>query len=222
MTVDSISATQATGTTSASGGPMAQLNADYNSFLRLLTAQVANQDPLEPMDSTTFVSQLAQLSQVEQSIVANSNLEDISLRLAGMGAMADVQLIGRSVTLPSGRIELQDGSGAFSYELTEKAENVTAVIRGSDGTVIRELRNLPGSAGTRHEITWDGMDEHGLPVPDDAFDITIEAQDAEDAQVAYAGYATTRVEELAFRDGVPVLVLRNGEEASSTQVLVVE
>lgn len=222
MTVDSTSATQATGTSSTSQSAMSQLNADYDSFLRLLTAQVANQDPLKPMDSTTFVSQLAQLSQVEQSIVTNANLEDISQQLSSAGAMADVQLIGRDVTLPSGKIELQEGSAAFSYELTEEAEKVTAVIRHADGTVIRELRDLPSGAGSLHEIVWDGMDSQGLPVPDGVFDITIEATDAEDAQVSYSGFATTRVEELAFRDGVPTLLLSNGEEASSAQVLAVE
>ncbi|MGC9370096.1 MAG: flagellar hook assembly protein FlgD [Paracoccaceae bacterium] len=222
MTVDSTSTAGAYGTASASTSAMTQLNADYTSFLKLLTAQVANQDPLEPMDSTTFVSQLAQLSQVGQSIVANSNLENISLQLSGMGAMADVQLIGHSVTLPSSKIELREGSGAFSYELAEEAESVKAVIRHEDGTVVRELRGLSGGVGSLHEIAWDGLDDQGLPVPDGVFGIEIEAKDAEDAQVSYSGYATTRVEELAFRNGYPVLVLGNGDEASSAQVLAVQ
>lgn len=221
MTVDSTTAAGAYGTASASTGAMTQLNADYDSFLKLLTAQVANQDPLEPMDSTTFVSQLAQLSQVEQSIVANANLEDISLQLSGMGAMADMQLIGRNVTLPSTKIELQDGGGAFAYQLAEEAESVKAVIRHQDGTVVRELRGLSGAANSLHEITWDGLDDQGLPVPDGVFEIEIQAKDAEDAQVSYSGFATTRVEELAFRNGTPVLVLGNGDEVNSAQVLAV-
>lgn len=222
MTVESTSATQAASTATASSSAMTTLNADYDSFLKLLTAQVANQDPLEPMDSSTFVSQLAQLSQVEQSIVTNSNLEGISQQLSSALAMSDVQLIGRDVTLPSGKIELSGGSAAFSYQLSAPAESAKAVIRHADGTVIREIRDLPTTAGSRHEFSWDGTDSVGLPVPDAVFEIAIEAVDAEEAQISYSGYATTRVEELAFRDGLPKLVLRNGEEASSAQVIGVE
>jgi len=222
MTIESTTATQAAGTASASGSAMSQLNADYDSFLKLLTAQVANQDPLEPMDSTTFVSQLAQLSQVEQSIVTNSSLEAIGQQLSNAFALSDVQLIGRDVTLPSERLELSEGSGAFSYVLSGAAESVTAVIRHADGTVVREIKGLPTTAGTRHEFTWDGTDSEGLAVPDAVFDVAIEALDAEDAQISYSGYATTRVEELAFQNGEPMLVLRNGDEARSAQVLGVE
>ncbi|WP_212522753.1 flagellar hook assembly protein FlgD [Actibacterium sp. MT2.3-13A] len=222
MTVDSTSAAQPAAPVAASRSAMTKLGADYDSFLRLLTAQIANQDPLEPMDSTTFVSQLAQLSQVEQSIVTNANLEGISSQLSSVGAMADMQLIGRDVTLPSGRIELQGGSGTFSFRLSEAAQSVKAVLRHADGTVIREIRGLPTDPGTRHDLVWDGKDSYGLPVPDGVFEVAIEAVDAEDAPVSYAGYATTRVEQLAFRDGAPMLVLRNGEEVRSTQVLGIE
>ena len=68
---------------------------DYNSFLNLLVAQMKNQDPTKPMDSTEYVAQLASFSQVEQSVQINTKLE--SLLQASTLSQADA-LIGRTVT----------------------------------------------------------------------------------------------------------------------------
>lgn len=198
-----------------------KLDADYQSFLKLLIAQVSNQDPLEPMDSTTFVSQLAQLTQVEQSIVTNSNLESIDKRLGNVEALSDVQLIGRDVTVPTDRIELRDGKAAITYSLSGQAASVTVTIKATDGTVVREMTGQPGAAGVAHAIEWDGLDSGGLPVPDSVFNVSVTATDAAGNSIAYQTTATSRVEQLTFRDGYPLLILRNGAEAFAGTVTTV-
>lgn len=195
-----------------------KLDTDYHSFLKLLIAQVTNQDPLEPMDSTTFVSQLAQLTQVEQSIVTNTNLEKINQRMANVEALSDVQLIGRDVTIATDRIELRDGRAALSYSLAREAENVTVTIKSIDGTVIRELTGQPRALKVSHDLVWDGRDVDGLPVPDGLFQVTVTATDATGNAVAYQTETSSRVEELTFRDGYPLLILRNGAEAFAGSV----
>ncbi len=200
-------------TASVSGGAASQLGADLHSFLTLLIAQVSNQDPLEPMDSTAFVSQLAQLTQVEQSVVTNSNLERIDSRLRYVESLSDVQLIGREVTVPTDRIELRDGVASATYYLSNEAESVTVSIRAADGTVLYELTGQPGSPRTAHAVTWDGLDSEGLPVPDGVFEVVVEAVDAQGRAVAYETTAITRVEELSFRGGQALLILRNGGDA---------
>ena len=72
---------------------------DYNSFLKLLIAQMKNQDPTQPMDSTDYVAQLATFSQVEQSVQSNSKLDQI-LQSSAL-AQAD-SIIGRSITSADG------------------------------------------------------------------------------------------------------------------------
>jgi flagellar basal-body rod modification protein FlgD len=198
-----------------------KLDTDYQSFLKLLIAQVSNQDPLEPMDSTTFVSQLAQLTQVEQSIVMNSNLEKIDRRLGNVEALSDVQLIGRDVTVPTDRIELRDGTASLTYSLAAEAQSVTISIKTADGTVIRELTGQPGASGTPHQVTWDGRDLGGLPVPDSNFRVEINARDAAGKPLGYQMTSTSRVQELTFREGFPLLVLRNGAEAYAGSVMAV-
>lgn len=198
-----------------------KLDTDYQSFLKLLIAQVSNQDPLEPMDSTAFVSQLAQLTQVEQSIVTNANLEKIDTRLGNVEALSDVQLIGRDVTVATDRIELRDGQAGFSYALSGDATSVTATIKSADGTVLRQLTDQPGTSEASHMLTWDGRDVDGLPVPDGVFQVVIDAKDAKGEAIVYQTTATSRVEELTFRGGQTMLLMRNGGEAHAGSVTAV-
>ncbi|MDQ6433714.1 flagellar hook assembly protein FlgD [Mesorhizobium sp. LHD-90] len=86
--------------TSTSNDAAAKTSVDYQSFLRLLVAQMKNQDPTNPMDSTQYVAQLASFSQVEQSIQINSRLDQ--LLQASTLAQADA-LIGRTVTSADGK-----------------------------------------------------------------------------------------------------------------------
>ena len=90
------STTAATSTTQPS-----KTQVDYNSFLNLLVAQMKNQDPTNPMDSTQYVAQLASFSQVEQSVQLNTKLD--SLLQASTLSQADA-LIGRTVTSADGNI----------------------------------------------------------------------------------------------------------------------
>ncbi|MAY89030.1 MAG: hypothetical protein CML02_20190 [Pseudooceanicola sp.] len=221
MAIEPTTYSNLSSTAAGSSTASTQLTADYESFLKLLTAQVANQDPLEPMDSTTFVSQLAQLSQVEQSIQTNANLEQINVRLAAAGALSDIQLIGHEVTLATDTIELRDGSAAFEFELNEPAQSVTARIMTEDGTVVRTLSGLNTSADTAHAVTWDGYDNQGLLVPDAVFKVAIDAVDAEDTAISASTYASTEVEELTFETGQSVMVLRNGDQALSGSVIAI-
>ena len=146
------------GAASAGSTARAQLSVDYESFLKLLTAQIQNQDPLEPMDSTTFVSQLAQLSQVEQSVQTNTNLEGISTQLAQASALSGVQMLGREVTTATEALVLEDGSARYEYRLDAPATQVTARVLASDGTLLREMTGLATGAEARHRIEWDGRD----------------------------------------------------------------
>jgi len=225
MPIDSNFTTSGLGQANATSGSqaaMTKLGADYDSFLTLLTAQIVNQNPLEPMDSTAFVSQLAQLTQVEQSIVANSSLEEISSRLAASSAVSDVLLIGRNVTLPTDTIELRDGAATYSYELSKDAANVRAVIRHEDGTILREIAGLPAASGATNTFTWDGRDSQGLPVPDGNFTVEIAARNAADEPVMSNGFATSRVEQLMFIAGQSMLSLSNGTKAPSASIVAVD
>ncbi|WP_438750166.1 flagellar hook assembly protein FlgD [Pararhizobium sp. O133] len=104
MAVSGVSANRAasntTGTGSDASNASASASLNYDSFLKLLVAQMKNQDPTEPMDSTQQIAQLATFSQVEQTIKTNTNLESLLQRTSLSEANA---VIGKTVTSADGK-----------------------------------------------------------------------------------------------------------------------
>lgn len=221
MAIDPLGGTAgATGAAkAASGNSLSQLGADYQSFLTLLTAQISNQDPLKPMDSTTFVSQLAQLSQVEQAVASNSNLEAISTQLASLGSMAGVALIGREVTVPSTSFATDaQGPATIRYRTPDGAESATITIRAPDGTELRKLTDLPAADGELMAYAWDGRDKAGLPVPPDRLSLKVTATDPSGKEVGATAYARATVDRMTFEQGLATLHLSNGEAVLAGQI----
>jgi flagellar basal-body rod modification protein FlgD len=103
---------------------------DYQSFLKLLVAEMKNQDPTNPMDSTQYVAQLAAFSQVEQSVQINSKLDQL-LQYSTL-AQADA-LIGRTVTSADGKI-----TGEVA-EVRLLSDGIVAVLQGG-----KEITMGPG------------------------------------------------------------------------------
>lgn len=220
MAIDAVSGASSTQTSTQNA--TSRLSADYQSFLKLLTAQLSNQDPLAPMDSSTFVTQLAQLSQVEQAITTNNNLETISSQLANSALLYDMQLIGRTVTVPGNTVALENGAGGFDYQLSTSAQSMKAEILADDGKVIRQFESLPTGAAEMHHVTWDGLDRLGLPVPDGTFTVKLTALDSAGNTIGVTGYSTATVQRLSLETGLSTLHLDNGKTAYSAQVVAVE
>lgn len=199
---------------------LTRLAGDFNSFLQLLTAQVSNQDPLAPMDSSTFVTQLAQLSQVEQTVAVNTNLEGISSQIAAANNLTDVDLIGRDVTVVGE--SFRNTSGTLGYELAAEATSVTALIKSENGEVLRTMGGLPGGPGTRQEVVWDGLDDTGAEILNENLTFELEALDAEGEPVPFIGYVSASVESVLLEGDTSQLVLSTGETIPSSSVLAVQ
>jgi flagellar basal-body rod modification protein FlgD len=101
MATAALGALQSTTTAATTAQQASKTAVDYDAFLNLLGAQMKNQDPTNPMDSTEYVAQLASFSQVEQSVQINTRLE--SLLQASTLSQADA-LIGRTVTSADGNV----------------------------------------------------------------------------------------------------------------------
>lgn len=99
--IQSISNTSGTSTTSSTKSAADKASLDYNTFLKLLLAQLKNQDPTKPMDSTEYMSQLASFSNVEQSIKTNSKLDSL---LTTQALSQAESLIGRTLTSADGTV----------------------------------------------------------------------------------------------------------------------
>lgn len=154
-----------------------KLSGDLDSFLNLLTAQLKNQDPLSPMDSTEFTNQLVQFSGVEQAINTNTNLESlIGLSQASIGATA-VGYLGKEIQAESATMPLQDGQAKYTYTLPSDASKCLIVIKDSSGAVVKTVQGEL-EAGTYH-MTWDGKNAYGEKMDDGAYTLEVQATDTD-------------------------------------------
>jgi len=163
---------------------------DFDTFLKILTTQLQNQNPLEPLDTSQFTQQLVQFSSVEQEIRANRNLEQL-IALSGANAFTGVVgYIGKQVTAEGATTNLSSGTASWSFTLTKDAPDTTLTIRNSVGAIVK-TEQVDGKFGANPYV-WDGRTDAGTTAPDGLYSITVEAKDAEDNFVS----ATTTVKGL--------------------------
>jgi flagellar basal-body rod modification protein FlgD len=181
-----VSATTPTSTlptdTSASSAATKSLTDNYQTFLTLLTTQLKNQDPLNPMDSSQFTSQLVQFSSVEQQIQQNKNLETLISAQTSSAANSAVNYIGHAVAATSDQVSLINSSATINYALANNVADNAITISDSKGKTIRSLTGETGQGA--HSITWDGKDSNGQQVADGVYKIAISAANADKTQAS--------------------------------------
>jgi flagellar basal-body rod modification protein FlgD len=207
------------GTTGSSQpGPSKTLGKD--DFLRLLMAQMSNQDPLSPTDDTAFIAQLAQFSSVEQLQSANENLGNLLLAQAAANQTSAAGLVGKDVQFRTTEVQLGTGPATLSAQLDSAATSVSATISDSTGHVVRTLDAGSSPAGAL-SLAWDGRDESGSPVGPGAYTVSITALDARGNAVPVTQSATGRVSGISFAGGVPRLVV-DGQQISLSDVIEID
>src|SRR5262245_44035848 len=120
-------------TASAAASAQQQLSTNFDSFLTLLTTQLQNQDPLQPMDSNQFTQQLVEFSQVEQQINSNKNLESLISLTKNQASVNAVSYIGKTLTLTDGTGALKDGEVTWAYSLDSAATTANLIVSDSLG-----------------------------------------------------------------------------------------
>ena len=191
-------------------------------FLKLLVAQLKNQDPLAPQDNTQFVSQLAQFSSLQAAMGTNTRLDSISTQNQGLANTEVVGLVGKTATV-KGSLITSAGSGTavpVSFTLQGASDTTNVSIQDSTGNVIRTIpigaRN-PGLV----RINWDGKDNQGNVMPAGTYAVSVQAKTADGSTVAVAQETTGKVTGVAFDKGYPVLTLANGMQVPVSDLLQV-
>jgi flagellar basal-body rod modification protein FlgD len=191
-------------------------------FLKLLVAQLQNQDPLNPQENYEFVAQLAQFSSLEQSIGINDRLDTLALQNQGMQNSQIVSLVGKEATV-KGDIVTLNGQGSIvpiSFTLNDAAEQSTVVIRDASGRTIRSIQVAARAAGTV-TVQWNGQSDSGNPQPAGPYQVTVTAKNADGGPVSLTQQTTGLIEAVSFDRGFPVIHLDNGVAAPVGDLLSV-
>ncbi|NCN44115.1 MAG: flagellar hook capping protein [Piscirickettsiaceae bacterium CG_4_9_14_3_um_filter_43_564] len=145
---------------------------DQADFLRLLTTQLANQDPNKPMDPTNFVTDLTQMSQLESTNKMNESMLAMTNSLQSMQVMQSASLIGKNVQAVGDLLSHQQGTiSDIKLDLKESLTDVNVVISNDSGPVQELfLDDLP--AGEKI-AQWDGIDKLGNVMPSDDYKLTV-------------------------------------------------
>lgn len=200
MDVTSIAATTAGATNAGS-----RIAADFDTFLTLLTAQLQNQDPLDPLDTDKFVSQLVEFSSVEQSIETNRNLETLIGLQSGAETANALALLGETVVFPGDRAIVEAGAASWRYAVPAGASAVALTVIDKTGQIVAQTTGN-ASAG-EHDFVWTGGEEGGV------YRLGVAAVDRSGASLAASARSVAGVTSVSSLNGAPRLSTGLGDIA---------
>jgi flagellar basal-body rod modification protein FlgD len=165
-------------TATAAGTSMQSLAGNFNTFLQLLTTQLQNQDPLDPLDTNQFTQELVEFASVEQQVNTNSNLQTLITLQQTTEATSALQFIGSTVTATGNTATLSNATGSPATWSINSAAPATAnvtITNSSGQTAFTGTTTL--NAGTQ-TYTWNGQGNSSVVWPDGNYTMTISATGA--------------------------------------------
>lgn len=185
-------------------GSRAGIADNFDTFLQLLTAQLKNQNPLDPLDTNAFTQQLVQFSSVEQQLKTNDFLSALVQANTNSVQTNAVAYIGKTVAADGVRSELVNGKAVWNFSL-EDAATATVTIKDKDGNVVyTEKGNLQAGQG---QFTWNGKTSTGGKAPDGSYTISMTGINAEGKTVPISTQFTGVVTGVDFTGSEPVLLI---------------
>jgi flagellar basal-body rod modification protein FlgD len=201
-TITGNSSTSGTTATSSTTG----LAADYNMFLKLLTTQMQNQDPLDPMDTSEYTQQLVQYSQVEQAMQQTGALQDILTQLGSQQMSQASNYIGKEARFDSPVAGLGEAPAAWTYYADGTPTTMKAQIKDANGTLVSETTLDAASQG---RYSWDGTKSDGTRAVDGAYTLSVTATNASGATLPVTINSVATVKDVVT-DGSSVMLGVNG------------
>lgn len=168
-------------------------------FMKLLLVQMQNQDPLNPLQDSEFVAQLAQFSNLEQLQNANANLELLALGQSNLINSQALNLIGKDALVSSGdTVRIKGGTpDTIVYSLPGQAASATLTVYGADGAPVRTFE-LDKTASGRTTLEWDGTDANGNKLPDGDYRIEVAATDLDGAPMTVTLFQSLPIDGVNF------------------------
>jgi len=193
-----------------------------NEFLKLLTAQLQQQDPTQPMSNTEFVAQLAQFTSLEQM---NNVSDTLTKMLTAQGTALQTtaaSLVGKTAVFTTDQVSIEQGKTAtITANLSSAAANVTVSIQDSDGTTIRTLNPGAMASGLNH-ISWDGRDNSGAAVATDSYTVQVSATDLTGKSISLTQCGSARITGVTYDSTGTPLFTAGGDSLKLSDISEVD
>ena len=207
VTTASRSTAPATGTTKPA------VNADYDMFLRMLTTQMQNQDPLNPIESADYAVQLATFSSVEQQTLTNQLMQQLLGAIGGNGLSEHAGWVGKSArsTAPVA----YDGTPVTLQAAPDAtADRAVLAVRNAKGVVVARQDVAPGSTS----LVWDGTGITGVALPPGQYSFKLESYVGEALLSERPAEHYARITEVRAGTAGTRIVLQGGVEIGAEEV----
>jgi flagellar basal-body rod modification protein FlgD len=202
-----ISTTGTTSSTVSTALDNTEIASNFTTFLQLLTTQLKNQNPLDPLDTNQFTQQLVQFAQVEQQMKSNDQLSSlVSLEKSAQASTA-LAYVGATVVVDGSTAALTNGNATWNLNVT-KPSTATITIKDSTGQNV-----FTGTAGVNpgtQTFVWNGRGNDGRIWPDGNYTLTATAVDASNQSVAISTEVQAVVDSVDLSQSPPVMSI-NGQ-----------
>ncbi|MGB8296570.1 MAG: flagellar hook capping FlgD N-terminal domain-containing protein [Polyangia bacterium] len=225
----SIDASTVTNATQAVQQPADATGSDAlgkDEFLKILTAQLANQDPTAPMDSNAFVAQLAQFSALEQQQNTNDTLTQMLTLQQSSGQTGNVSVavaaVGKQATFNASQMTLSAGGTiSVNANLASAATTVKMVVADANGNTVQSTTLDPMAAGN-NTVTWNGLNDAQQAQPPGTYSIQVYATDVNGNPVTVTEQASGLVTGVAFQNGTAQLMINNNTPVSLSDIISIQ
>ncbi len=179
-----------------------------DTFLKLLVTQLENQNPLNPMNNTQFVSQMAQFTALEQTTNLANSFSNFEKTFSSSMQLQAASLVGKKVSLQSNNLDVISGkAGTVSFNLPQSALTYVKFF-DSNGNVV-DVEKLGWLNAGNHNYVWPATNSNGIQVPDGTYNYEIDAIQKNGAQLQLSGVKTGKISEVKFENG-QIYVTVNG------------
>lgn len=190
------------------------LSSDFETFIKMLTAQMQNQDPLNPMESSDFATQLATFSSVEQQVLTNDLLSSLG---AQMGALNLSQASGWVGMQARAVMPVRFDGSPVSLQIhgSATAQSHQLVVRDETGAVL----SREDITGKPQEVIWQGRNAFGAELPLGTYDIAVESFAQGELVATTPAAVEGQIMEARPENGLVSLVFEGGQEVPSDRIL---
>jgi flagellar basal-body rod modification protein FlgD len=184
---------------------LASITSDFDMFLRLLTTQMQNQDPLDPADSTEYTAQLATFSGVEQQVETNNLLRDLQASFASMNMGQLSGWIGMEARAEV-PVNFTGQTTMVQVAPHALADRMELIVRDGAGDVVARVPAVL----TDEPFAWDGRGTDGTPLPHDTYSLSVQSWSGEELLEDRATFVYGEITEAQTLSGEVWVTMENG------------